>query len=138
MCLNDIRAEEIPRTSSLYIAVNERTKKRLILIVNVLMLLQYLHLPNLNAASSVVWQNEKKKKYFDLRRERAAVAFISWTYFSDYFGTISLFIYLHMQVEILPVLSFWVLMRRNVIAEVYIIYIMCLECILQTLSVHTI
>lgn len=55
MCLNDIRAEEIPRTSSLYIAVNERTKKkRLILIVNVLMLLQYLHLPNLNAASSVV------------------------------------------------------------------------------------
>lgn len=28
MCLNDIRAEEIPRTSSLYIAVNERTKKK--------------------------------------------------------------------------------------------------------------
>lgn len=93
MCLNDIRAEEIPRTSSLYIAVNERTKKkRLILIVNVLMLLQYLHLPNLNAASSVVWQNEKKKKYFDLRRERAAVAFISWTYFSD--DLTGLFIYL--------------------------------------------
>lgn len=66
MCLNDIWAEEIPRTSSLYIAVNEgtttTTKKRLILIVNVLMLLQYPHLPNLNAASSVVWQNEKKKK----------------------------------------------------------------------------
>lgn len=36
--------------------------------------------------------------------------------------------------------KFQVLMRRNVTAELYIIYIyiMCLECILQKLSVHTI
>lgn len=77
MCLNDIRAEEIPRTSSLYIAVNERTKKRLILIVNVLMLLQYLHLPNLNAASSVVWQNEKKKKSTLTSEEREPLSRLS-------------------------------------------------------------
>lgn len=112
----------------------QKNKNRLILIVNVLMLLQYLHLPNLNAASSVVWQ---KVLWPPKRENRRGV--ISWTYFSD--DLTELFISLFIctcKLKILPVLSFWVLTRRNVIAEVYIIYIMCLECILQTLSVHTI
>lgn len=57
MCLNYIRAEQTLRTVSLYIAVNEIQFKMTHIDCECTHAFRsYLHLPNLNAASSVVWQ----------------------------------------------------------------------------------
>lgn len=69
MCVYYIRTEDPARNTPLYISVNE-SWKQLLFIVNVLTLLQYRHLPNLNAASSVI---VTKKKVLLTSEERTDV-----------------------------------------------------------------